>query len=158
MKKILELLEKNSGYTAEQLSRLCGIGEEDVKQFIREKEADGTIAGYPALINWDKTDREYVTALIELGISPKKGSGFDEIADIICGFPEVNSVYLMSGGYDLCIVIEGRTLREVALFVSSKLAVIDGVLTTKTHFVLKKYKDKGITFKASFDKRGLAGI
>ena len=128
---------------------MCGRTVEDVKSSIAKLEAEGVILGYKALIDWDKTDREYVDAVIELKISPQRDRGFDRFAEKIYNYPEVQSVHLMSGGYDLMLIIEGKTMKEVAYFVSYKLAPLEGVVSTATHFVLKKYKDKGVIYKAS---------
>ena len=128
----------------------------DVKALIRKYEAEGVILGYKTMIDWDKTDREYVTAMIEVKTTPQRDRGFDRIAEKIYNYPEVQSVYLMSGDYDLCVVIEGRTMKEVAFFVVQKLSPIESVVSTATHFVLRKYKDKGIIYGGSpeIDERG----
>ena len=106
-------------------------------------ESEGIICGYHTLINWEKTDIEKVSALIEVRVTPQRGQGFDNVAERIEKYPEVRSVYLMSGGYDLMVILEGKTLREVSSFVSDKLATLEPVLSTATHFILKKYKDHG---------------
>ncbi|WP_026884118.1 Lrp/AsnC family transcriptional regulator [Clostridium akagii] len=147
MDEILEILEKNSNYTVEQIGKMTGRTVEEVSQAIKEYEEKNIIAGYSALINWDSTSKESVLALIEVKITPQRGVGFDKVAERIYKFPEVKSCYLMSGGFDLTVIIEGKTIKEVALFVAEKLAVQEYVLSTATHFVLKKYKDKGIIFK-----------
>lgn len=155
MDKILKLLESNALLTAEELAVICNCDEADIKARIAEYEANGTIVGYKALIDWDKTDREYVSATIELKVSPQRDRGFDHIAEKICLYPEVQSVQLMSGSYDLQVLIEGKTLREVSDFVFNKLAPMDGVVSTATHFVLRKYKDKGVIYGANKeDMRG----
>jgi len=146
MDKILKLLESNALLTSEELAVICNCNETDIKARIAEYEANGTIVGYKALIDWDKTDREYVSATIELKVSPQRDRGFDHIAEKICLYPEVQSVQLMSGSYDLQVLIEGKTLREVSDFVFNKLAPMDGVISTATHFVLRKYKDKGVIY------------
>ena len=134
---------------------MCGKEVGDVKQLIAEYERDGVILGYKALVDWDKTDREYVSALIEIKITPQKDRGFDRVAEKIYNFPEVQSLYLMSGGFDLAVLIEGRTMKEVAYFVARKLAPLEDVLSTATHFVLRKYKDKGVVYgPAVVDERG----
>ena len=113
------------------------------------------ILGYKALIDWDKTDKEHVSALIELKITPQRDRGYDHVAQKIYNYPEVESLYLMSGSFDLAVLIEGKTMREVALFVAEKLATIEDVTSTATHFVLRKYKDKGVIFGAiPVDERG----
>ena len=145
--KLLKQLEKNGRITGEQLASVLGESAEEIKDRISELEREKVIVGYNALIDWDKTDRELVTALIEVKVTPQRGDGFDRVAARIYQYPEVTSVYLLSGGYDLVVMIEGKTLKEVAHFVSSKLATIDAVTGTATHFVLKKYKDKGVLFE-----------
>ncbi len=147
MKQILQLLEENARLTTEQMAVMCNLDEEEVKNKIKKLEDDGVILGYKALIDWDKTDREYVSAVIELKVAPQRDRGFDRIAEKIYNYPEVQSVHLMSGGYDLMLIIEGKTMREVAYFVAYKLAPIEDVVSTATHFVLKKYKDKGVIYK-----------
>lgn len=146
MEEILELLEKDCRLTAEQIAVMLDKDPDAVAAAIESFEKDGTILGYKTLINWEKTMKEYVTAFIELKITPQFGEGFDKIAKKIYQFDMVKSVYLMSGGFDLAVFIEGRTLKEVALFVSEKLAPMDTVISTATHFVLKKYKDSGVIF------------
>ena len=147
MKQILQLLEENARLTTEQMAVMCNLSEEEIKNKIKQLEDDGVILGYKALIDWDKTDREYVSAVIELKVAPQRDRGFDRIAEKIYNYPEVQSVHLMSGGYDLMLIIEGKTMREVAYFVAYKLAPIEDVVSTATHFVLKKYKDKGVIYK-----------
>jgi DNA-binding Lrp family transcriptional regulator len=128
---------------------------DEVKAVIRQLEKDGVILGYKALIDWDKTDREYVDAVIELKIAPQRDRGFDRFAERLINYPEVQSVHLMSGGYDLMLIIEGRTMKEVAYFVAEKLATLEDVIATSTHFVLRKYKDKGIIYgPEQKDERG----
>lgn len=146
MDKILTLLENDAKLTPEQLAVMLGKEMGDIKAAIEGYEADGTILGYQALVDWDKTDREYVTAFIEVKITPMRDLGFDKAAEKIYSYPEVKSVYLMSGGFDLALIIEGKTMREVAFFVAQKLAPIEYVMSTATHFVLKKYKDKGVVY------------
>ena len=155
MDNFLKILEDNANLTPEQLAVMCNKEVGDVKKFIEEKEKEGVILGYKTMIDWDKTDREYVTALIEVKITPQRDRGFDRVAEVIYNYPEVQSLYLMSGGYDLCVLIEGKTMREVAYFVAQKLATIDDVISTATHFVLRKYKDKGVTYGVvEIDERG----
>ena len=146
MDKILKLIESNALLTHEELAVICGCTVKEIDDRIAEYESNGTIVGYKALIDWDKTDREYVSATIELKVSPQRDRGFDTIAEKICLYPEVQSVQLMSGAYDLQVLIEGKTLREVSNFVFNKLAPMDGVISTATHFVLRKYKDKGVIY------------
>ncbi len=148
MEKILQLLENDGKLTTEQLAVLCNTDTEEIKAKVKKMEEDGVILGYKALIDWDKTDREYTSALIELKVSPQRDRGFNRIAEKIYNHPEVKSLYLMSGGFDLMLVIEGKTMKEVAYFVAYKLATLEDVVSTATHFVLKKYKDKGVIYRA----------
>ncbi|MBQ7241687.1 MAG: Lrp/AsnC family transcriptional regulator [Firmicutes bacterium] len=141
--KILELLDRNAKFTVSDIAAILGEKEEDVEAEIRMLENEMVICGYTALINWDRTEKDFVTALIEVRVTPQRGNGFDKIAERIYRFKEVKSVYLISGAYDLLVNIEGRTLKDVAFFVSDKLSTIDSVISTATHFVLKKYKDHG---------------
>ena len=143
MEQILELLQDDAQLTPSQLAVMLGESEEAVAKAIAQYEREGVIRGYHALVNWERTETQKASALIELRITPKKDTGFDEIAGRIMNFPEVESVYLMSGGYDLMVILEGKTLREVSSFVSDKLSTLDTVLSTATHFILKKYKDHG---------------
>ena len=143
MEEILEILEKNSRYTDEQIAVMVGKTVEEVRDAIRDYEEKSIIAGYTTLINWENTGSETVTALIEVNITPQRGEGFDKVAERIYKFSEVKACYLMSGGFDLTVIVEGKTMKQVALFVSEKLAVQQYVLSTGTHFVLKKYKDYG---------------
>ena len=143
-KKILAAIDKNSKLTPQELALMLGSKKEEIEEKIQELEKDGVICGYPTLINWDKVDEEKVTALIEVKVTPQRGQGFDKVAERIYKFEEVEAVYLMSGGYDLTVIIKGKSMREVANFVSSKLAPMDTVLSTVTHFVLKKYKEHGM--------------
>ncbi len=159
MDKILKALEDNATLTPEQLAIMMGKETGEIKDLIKKYEADGVILGYKAMIDWDKTDREYVTALIEVKMTPQRDRGFDRVAEKIYNYPEVQSLYLMSGGYDLCLVIEGKTMKEVAYFVAQKLAPIEYVISTATHFVLRKYKDKGVIYGAEqVDERGFGNL
>lgn len=142
--KILEAIDKNSKLTPSDLAVMLGTNKEQITKEIKSMEEEAIICGYPTLINWDKTNTEKVTALIEVKVTPQRGLGFDKIAERIYRFDEVEAVYLMSGGFDLTVIIEGKSMREVANFVSSKLAPMDSVLSTATHFVLKKYKVHGM--------------
>ena len=155
MDKILKLLEDNATLTHEQLAVMCQKEVGDIKKIIEDYEADGVILGYKTMIDWDKTDREYVSALIEVKITPQRDRGFDRVAERIYNYPEVQSLYLMSGGFDLAVLIEGKTMKEVAYFVAQKLAPIEDVISTATHFVLRKYKDKGVIYGVvDIDERG----
>ena len=155
MNDILKLLEDNATLTAEQLAVMCNKEVGDIKNLIKTYEKEGVIVGYKTLVDWDKTDRECVSAIIEIKITPQRDRGFDHVAEKIYNYPEVQSLYLMSGGYDLCVQIEGKTMKEVAYFVAQKLATIDEVVATATHFVLRKYKDKGVVYgPQEIDERG----
>ena len=152
---ILEILENNSRISVEDLAAMLGKTPEDIMEAMAEREEENIICGYSTLINWDKTDREYVTAMIEVKVTPQRDRGFDKIAERIYGFDEVKSVYLMSGGFDLLVMMEGKNIREISFFISNKLSTLDSVLSTATHFVLKKYKDHGVVLekKDSEDER-----
>ena len=155
MDNLLKILEDDATLTPEQISVMLNKEVGEIRDIIKKYEADGVIVGYKTLVDWDKTDREYVTAMIEVKITPQRDRGFDRIAEKIYHYPEVQSVYLMSGGFDLCVLIEGRTMKEVAYFVAQKLAPIEYVVSTATHFVLRKYKDKGVIYGApEIDERG----
>ena len=141
--KILKLLENNSKMSAKDMAVILGEEESVIKNIISDMEQEQIICGYNTVINWDKTDDERVTALIEVKVVPQRGEGFDRIAERIYNYEEVTSLYLMSGGFDMTVFIEGKTMKEVAQFVSRKLAPMEGILSTSTHFVLKKYKETG---------------
>lgn len=141
---ILKVIDKNSKRSIEDIAVMIGASEEEVRAEISKMEEEGVICGYPTLINWDKTDCEKVTAWIEVKVTPQRGRGFEKIAERIYRFDEVESVYLMSGTFDLAVLIEGKSMREVANFVSSKLAPLEAVMSTSTNFVLKKYKEHGL--------------
>lgn len=159
MNEILKMLENDARLTPEQIAVMTELDKGDIKNAIQEYEEKGVIVAYQALIDWDKTDREYVSAVIELKVTPQRDRGFDHIAEKICRFPEVKSLCLMSGGYDFQVILEGKTLREVALFVTSKLSTIDDVISTATHFVLRKYKDHGVIYEIpEVDERGNSPI
>lgn len=148
MDDILRILEKEkNGVVRAKIAQMLGVDEETVDHEISELEKNNVIVGYKTLINWDKTDREVVTALIELRVTPQRGEGFDKIAERIYKYPQVTSMYLMSGAYDLAVTIQGKSMKEVALFVAQKLAPMDSIISTATHFVLKKYKEEGIVFE-----------
>ena len=152
--ELLSILEKNSRIAFSELAVLLGTTEEQTLKEIEALEKEGVISGYHTLINWEKTNIEKVTALIEVKVTLQRGKGFDNIAERIYNYPEVKAVYLISGGYDLLVILEEKTLKEIASFVSSKLSNLDGVLSTATHFVLKKYKDHGtILNKTETDER-----
>jgi DNA-binding Lrp family transcriptional regulator len=152
--KILKAIEKNSRIDLKELAVMLGEEEIDVVNEIAAMEAEGVICGYHTLIDWEKTSIEKVSALIEVRVTPQRGQGFDTIAERIYKYPEVNSVYLISGGYDLLVSLEGKSLKEVSNFVSDKLSTLDTVLSTATHFILKKYKDHGtVLAKKYVDER-----
>lgn len=142
--KILRAIDKNAKADTKDLAVMLGMTQKEVETEIKAMEDEKVICGYPTLINWEKTETERVTALIEVKVTPQRGQGFDKIAERIYKFEEVKSVYLMSGGFDLTVIIEGKSMKEVALFVSGKLAPMEAVLSTATHFVLKKYKEHGM--------------
>lgn len=141
--KMLPIIEKNSRVDLAELSVLLGAEELAVANELKAMEEEGVICGYHTLINWEKTSIEKVSALIEVRVAPQRGRGFDSVASRIYHYPEVNSVYLISGGFDLMVTLEGKTLKEISQFVSEKLSTLDAVLSTATHFILKKYKDAG---------------
>ena len=143
--EILRLLEKNSRIDIKEIAILVGKTETEVANEIAQMEKEGIIRGYYTSINWDNTNDERVSALIEVKVTPQRGIGFDKIAERISKFDEVKSVYLMSGGFDFTVILEEKTMKEIAQFVTSKLSTLDEVLNTATHFVLKKYKDYGVT-------------
>ncbi len=155
MDKLLLLIEKNPRLSNKEIAVMLGITEEDVAQKIRLYEQSGIIKGYRAMIDKEKAHAEAVTALIEIRVQPKFGHGFDEIAGRISQLDEVESVYLMSGGFDLCCMVSDKSFQEVAMFVANRLSPIEGVLSTSTHFMLKKYKDQGVFFtQKESDDRG----
>lgn len=141
--KILTFIEKNSRIDLKELAIVLGVDKELVLNELQAMEQEHVICGYHTLINWDKMGIEKVTALIEVRVTPQRGMGFDKVAERIYNYPEVNSVYLISGSFDFMVTIEGKTLREVSQFVSEKLSTLESVLSTKTNFILKKYKDHG---------------
>ncbi len=155
--RLLALLQENARLSPAQLAAMLGEKEEEVKKATLSLEKEGVIKGYQALINWERTEAHRATALIELRVSPQKDTGFDEIAGRVMNFPEVESVYLMSGGYDLAVTVTGETMSDIAMFVSRRLATIDGVLSTATHFVLTKYKDGGEIFRSDYEERDERG-
>lgn len=146
---ILTVLEKNSRIDIADLAAMMGVTEIEVANEIADMEKERVICGYHTLINWNKTSDEKVTALIEVKVTPQRGIGFDSIAERIYKYNEVHALYLMSGGFDFTVIIEGKSMKQVALFVSDKLAPLEAVLSTSTHFVLKKYKDHGTVLEAS---------
>ena len=152
--EILKYIEKHSRVELGELAVLVGVEETDVANEIADMEKEKIICGYHTLIDWDKAGVEKVSALIEVRVTPQRGMGFDKVAERIYNYPEVNSVYLISGSFDLLVTIEGKSLREVSQFVSEKLSALDSVLSTQTNFILKKYKDHGTIMAAkSKDER-----
>lgn len=153
--ELLKLLEKDCRLSDEQISRMLGKEQGELREMMQKLEEDKVILAYKAIVDWDKVEHESVNALIELKITPQRDQGFDRVAKKIYNYPEVESLYLMSGAYDLCVQLRGKTMKEVAYFVARKLAVMDEVVSTATHFVLKKYKDTGVIFEsATADERG----
>ncbi|MBQ4426719.1 MAG: Lrp/AsnC family transcriptional regulator [Oscillospiraceae bacterium] len=152
MTSILKLLEEDARYTAKELADMTGKSEAEVREIVEKLEKDHVINGYTALIDWDRTDVETVTAFIEVKITPQRDDGFDRIAERIYQYDEVESLYLMSGAFDFAVIVEGRTLKEVSQFVSLKLAPIEGVISTATHFIMKRYKDNHIMFKSETEQ------
>ncbi len=147
MEKLLELLEQDCTMPLGALAAAACVSEEEAKKSIKAYEDDRTILGYQAIIDWDRIRKETVTALIEVNVTPQSINGFDRIAERIYQYDEVESMYLMSGSFDLTVIISGRTLRQVAQFVGERLAPIEGVTGTATHFILKKYKEKHLVFR-----------
>lgn len=141
--KILTFIEKNSRIDLKELAIVLGVDEVTVMNELEKMETEHVICGYHTIIDWDKVGIDKVTAMIEVRVTPQRGMGFDKVAERIYNYPEVNSVYLISGGFDFMVTLEGKTLRDVAQFVSDKLSALDSVLSTKTNFILKKYKDHG---------------
>lgn len=152
--KILSIIEKNSRIDLKELAIILGVEEVDIVNEMELMEKEDVICGYHTLIDWEKTSAEKVNALIEVRVTPQRGNGFDSIAEKIYKYSEVHAVYLISGGYDLLVTLEGKSLKEISSFVSEKLSTLDSVLSTATHFILKKYKDHGtILTKKEVDER-----
>ena len=148
MEEILNILDKEKGNVSRaKIAQMLGMEEQEVADKIEKMEKENVIVGYKTIVNWDKTDKDVVVALIDLRITPQRGEGFDKVAERIYKYPQVKSLYLMSGAYDLSVTIEGKSMKEVALFVAQKLAPMDSIISTATHFVLKKYKEEGIVFE-----------
>jgi DNA-binding Lrp family transcriptional regulator len=141
--KILEVIEKNARIDLKDLAAMLGVEEAELANEIAAMEKEKVICGYHTLINWDNTSEEKVTALIEVQVTPQRGLGFDKIAERMYNYPEVRAVYLMSGGFDFTVIIEEKTMKEVATFVTERLAPLEAIRGTGTHFILKKYKDHG---------------
>lgn len=147
MDKLLQLLEGDCTLTRRQLAAMTGTTEEKVDEMVKQYEKDNIILGYKAVINWEAVEREDVTALIEVKVEPQRGDGFDRVAERIYQYEEVEDCYLMSGDFDMTVVVNGKTLNEVANFVSTKLSTIEAVKSTATHFILKKYKSNHLIHK-----------
>lgn len=142
--KILKLIERDVHITPEEIAVMIGKDKAYVQEILDECEKNQTILGQKTIIDWEKTERELVSAIIELKVTPQRGSGFDRISERIYQYDEISSVYLVSGGFDIAVIVEGKTVKEVALFVAEKLAPMDEVISTATHFILKKYKAEGV--------------
>ncbi len=149
--EVLKLLARNARYTHEEIAVMLDITEEEVNKIVKELEKDGLIKGYKAIVDWEKTDGAYVSAIIEINVVPKAGLGFEEVAEKIMKYPQVESVYLMSGVYDLNVVVKGKTLQEIAWFVAKELSTIDSVTSTTTHFVLRRYKEMDVELVSGND-------
>lgn len=149
--RILNFIEKNSRVDLKELAVLLGMNEIDVANELKAMEAEGIICGFHTIIDWDKVTEERVNALIEVRVTPQRGKGFDEIAERIYKYPEVTACYLMSGGFDLMVFIEGKSLKDISMFVSQKLSTLDSILSTTTHFILKKYKDHGTIMHQKYE-------
>lgn len=145
MDKLLEILSENSKLTTKELSLMLGEPEDYIVAQIKEYENTGVIRGYRAVVNWDEVPDSGVVALIELKVAPQLQKGFDEFAERVLGFDEVESVYLMAGAYDLLLTVKGKTIQDVSSFVAKQLAAMDGILSTATHFMLKRYKENGVS-------------
>lgn len=158
MNELINLLQQNARYSTSELATMLGRKESDIKKQIAELEEKGIIKGYSAIVNEDLIDSDSVTAIIELKVTPRRDSGFDEIAAEISALDEVDSVFLMAGSYDLQVTIRGKGVKEISLFVRQRLSTISGVLSTTTHFILKKYKEKGIKIEDDeIDERSVVG-
>ena len=149
--QILAIIDKNSRIDLKELAVLLGVEELDIVNELAAMEAEGIICGYHTLIDWEKTSIDKVTALIEVRVTPQRGQGFDNIAERIYKYPEVTAVYLISGAYDLLVTLDGKNLRDISRFVSDKLSTMDYVLSTATHFILKKYKDHGTILTKKYE-------
>ncbi len=159
MKQILEILEKNSHLTPAQIAVMLGRSTEEVAEEIATMEERGVIVGYQTLVDWDKAETERVTAFIELRVTPQRGEGFDTIAERIYQYDQVKTVWLMSGSFDIGLICEGKSMKEVALFVAEKLAPMPSVISTGTHFVLKTYKQSGVIYdKPPKDERSVISL
>ena len=157
--KLLKLLHKNSRLSLEEMATMLGVETKEVAAVIDELEKEGIIRGYKAVIDWERVDNTYVSALIELKVTPKATLGFEEVAEKIAEYPEVESVYLMSGGYDLTVIVKGKSFHDVAKFVAKELATMESVTSTATHFVLRRYKELDVQLcDGNSDDRGLYSL
>ncbi len=156
MNQILEILQNNAKATDKEIANMTGLTEKEVKKEIKKLEKKGIILGYNTAINWEKASIESVHALVDVKVTPERGRGYDAIAERIYRFPEVKTLYLVSGMYDLSVLVEGKTMKEVANFVSEKLAPLEQIQGTVTHFMLKKYKENGIIFEEKEENKRLA--
>jgi DNA-binding Lrp family transcriptional regulator len=147
--EILQILERDSRLTPAEIGVMLAIPQEEVEAELEQLREENVILGYHTLVDWEKTSREFVTAQIEVKVTPQRDFGFDQIAQRIAQFPEVQSVFLYSGDFDLSVIVEGKTIKDIAAFVSDKLAVMDSVESCKTHFILKKYKQNGFLFEGN---------
>ncbi len=153
--KLLKLLNKNCRRSNREIAVMTGRTEQEIDESIEKLEKDGVIRGYKAVIDWERLDNTYVSAIIELTVTPKAGAGFEEVAKKVMKYPEVESVYLMSGAYDLNVVVKGKTFQEVAMFVAKELSTLENVTSTTTHFVLRRYKELDVElFDEKSDDRG----
>ena len=158
MDKLLKLLCTNSQFSTAELAAMLGEPEDYIAAQIKEYEAKGVIKGYQAVVNWEDLDDSFVEALIELKVTPKKETGFDEMAQMCMAFDEVESVYLMAGVYDFALIVRGQTMQDIAMFVAKKLSTVEGVVSTGTHFIMRRYKDRGMNltaFDGDTDERSL---
>ena len=158
MDKLLQLLSTNSQFTTGEIAAMLGEPEDYIKAQIKEYENQGIIKGYQAVVNWEGIEDSFVEALIELKVTPKKETGFDEMAKMCMAFEEVESVYLMAGAYDFALIVRGETMQDIGMFISTKLSTIDGVISTGTHFIMRRYKDRGMNIfneDAQADERSL---
>ncbi len=153
--EVLKLLSNNAKYSADDIATMLGISADEVENYIKQLEKDGIIRGYKAVVDWEKLDGAYVSAIVELNVVPKAGLGFEEVAEKVMKYKEVESVYLMSGNYDLNLIVKGKTLQDVARFVAKELATIDSVTSTTTHFVMRRYKETDVELISGMsDDRG----
>ena len=158
MDKLLQLLSKNSQFTTGEIAAIIGESEDYISAKIKDYESRGIIKGYQAVVNWEEIEDSYVEAFIELKVTPKKETGFDEMAQMCMAFDEVESVYLMAGAYDFALIVRGETMQDIAMFIAKKLSTIEGVVSTGTHFIMRRYKDRGMNIfgeDAQDDERSL---